>query len=117
VSRAHGKPGSTPKLKDVADYFLVEHVRGPAWDPRRARREQAGWDAHAAFMDKLAEEGVILLGGPVGDVDGQMAVLVCRTKSEVEIRNRLALDPWADNVLAIGSVQPWTIWLRANATL
>jgi uncharacterized protein YciI len=104
-------------LSGVADYFLVEHVRGPAWDPRRARREQAGWDEHAAFMDKLVDEGVILLGGPVGDIDGETAILVCRAKSEVELRDRLALDPWAESILGVGSVQPWTIWLRANASI
>ena len=101
----------------MADYFLVEHVRGPAWDPRRARREQAGWDEHAAFMDKLVDEGVILLGGPVGDINGEKSILVCRATSEVEIRDRLALDPWAQSILAVDSVQPWTIWLRANTSL
>ena len=50
----------------MADYFLVKHVPGPAWDPARPRREQDGWDEHAAFMDGLVAEGVIVLGGPVG---------------------------------------------------
>jgi len=98
----------------MADYYLVEHLRGPAWDPSRRRREQAAWDAHAAFMDGLAEEGVVVLGGPVGDVDGQKSLLVCRVKSEAEIRARLAEDPWAGSVLTIGSVQPWTVWLRGR---
>ena len=98
----------------MADYYLVEHLRGPAWDLSRRRREQAGWDAHAAFMEGLAEEGVVVLGGPVGDVDGQKTLLVCRVKSEAEIRARLAEDPWVGTVLTIGSVQPWTVWLRGR---
>jgi uncharacterized protein len=101
----------------VADYFLVEHLRGPAWDSERPRRQQAGWDEHAAFMDELVDAGVVLLGGPVGDVDGEKTMLVCRAGSEVEIRDRLALDPWAESILTIGSVQPWTIWLRAKTPL
>ena len=60
----------------MPDYFLVEHVRGPAWDPGRGRRDQAGWDEHASFMDQLADEGIVLLGGPVGDVNGEKSVLV-----------------------------------------
>ncbi len=98
----------------MADYYLVEHMRGPAWDPSQGRREQVAWDAHAAFMDGLAEEGVVVLAGPVGDVDGQKTLLVCRVKSEAEIRARLAQDPWAGSVLTIGSVQPWTVWLRGR---
>ena len=99
----------------MADYFLVEHVRGPAWDPGRGRRDQAGWDEHASFMDQLADEGIVLLGGPVGDVNGEKSVLVCKVKSESDIRARLARDPWAGTILTIGSVQPWSIWLRAKA--
>ncbi len=98
----------------MADYFLVEHLRGPAWDASRRRREQAGWDEHAAFMDGLAEDGVVVLGGPVGDIDGEKTLLVCRVESEAEIRRRLAADPWADTVLTVGSVQPWTVWLRGK---
>jgi hypothetical protein len=51
----------------VADYYLVERAKGPAWDHSRGRREQDGWDAHAAFMDALAEESFVVLGGPIGE--------------------------------------------------
>lgn len=98
----------------MPDYFLVEHLRGPAYDPSLRRREQASWDQHAAFMDSLVDQGVIVLGGPVGDVDGQKTLLVCRVRDEAEIRARLAADPWSNTVLRVGSVQPWTVWLRGN---
>jgi uncharacterized protein len=98
----------------VADYFLVEMARGPAWDPSRHRREQAGFDKHAAFMDALTEEGIVVLGGPVGDIDGEVALLVVHVDSEAEIRARLAVDPWANTVLTIASVKPWSVWLRAG---
>jgi hypothetical protein len=60
----------------MADYFLVERGKGPAWDQSLGRREQEGWEEHAAFMDDLAEEGVILLGGPIGEGDGDNTLLV-----------------------------------------
>jgi uncharacterized protein YciI len=96
----------------VADYFLLETERGPAWDDSRARREQGSWDAHAAFIDGLVGEGVVVLGGPVGDLAGDRALLVVQAASEDEARARLASDPWAGGVLSIASVRPWTIWLR-----
>ncbi len=98
----------------MADYYLVKLARGPAWDHARGRREQDGWDEHAAFMDALTEEGVIVLGGPVGDVDGEHTLHVVDMESEAAIRARLADDPWADDLLTIESVEPWWVWLRAT---
>jgi uncharacterized protein YciI len=94
-------------------YFLIREARGPAWDPARGRREQDGWDEHAAFVDALVEEGVLVLGGPLGEVDGEYAVVVARAESEDEVRRRLADDPWLGTVLRIESIEPWTLWIRA----
>jgi uncharacterized protein YciI len=98
----------------VADYYLVTQERGPAWDSSRARREQAGWDEHAAFMDALVEEGAIVLGGPIGEGDGDDVLLVFDMDSEAEIRARLGQDPWAGTVLTIKTVEPWSVWIRRS---
>jgi uncharacterized protein YciI len=103
----------------MADYYLVEQARGPAWDPSRRLREQAGWDEHAAFIDALAEQGVIVLGGPLGEVAGEVtgddvALLVVAAGSEAATRARLADDPWAGTVLTMASVRPWTVWVRGG---
>jgi uncharacterized protein YciI len=98
----------------VADYYLVELARGPAWDHSRPRRDQAGWDEHASFMDALTEEGVVILGGPVGEGDGEGVLLVAEVESEAAIRDHLAGDPWANGMLTIESVEPWSVWLRAT---
>jgi uncharacterized protein YciI len=98
----------------MADYYLVERARGPEWDYSKRRREQAGWDEHAAFMDALTEEGVILLGGPMGEGDGENTLIVVDVPNEAAIRARLADDPWASDMLTIVSVTPWSVWLRAK---
>jgi uncharacterized protein YciI len=103
-------------LAQVADYFLVERAKGAAWDHSRPRREQAGWDAHAAFMDGLAEQGVVVLGGPVGEGDGDNALLVVDADSEAEVRARLAGDPWGEDMLTFESIRPWSVWLRSGAS-
>ena len=64
-------------------------------------------------MDGLAEEGVVVLGGPVGDIDHDDVLLVVDVESEAEIRARLADDPWANDMLTIARVRPWSVWLRA----
>jgi uncharacterized protein YciI len=96
----------------VPDYYLVETQRGPGWVEHESRRRQPAWDKHAAFMDGLVEDGFVVLGGPIGELDGDQALLVVAAGSEEEARRKLAADPWTDAVLTIRSVRPWTIWLR-----
>ena len=92
-------------------YFLVTEVPGPKWDRSLPRREQPGWDEHAAFIDSLAEQGVVVLGGPLGDPDYGPALLVVAAGSDAETRQRLACDPWLDTTLTIQSIQRWSIWI------
>ena len=96
----------------MPDYFLVRETCGPAWDHTRGRREQDGWDEHAAFMDKLVEDGFVVLGGPIGDVNSGDPFLVVEAEDEAAVRARLAEDPWAETVLTIRSIEPWTVWLH-----
>ena len=99
----------------MSDYYLVTRAWGPAWDPTRTRRGQDGWDAHAAFMDALADEGFVVLGGPVGEIDTGRAVLLVRAESEEAVRDRLARDPWPEELLNIQSIERWSLWLRSAA--
>jgi hypothetical protein len=99
----------------MADYFLVTRACGPAWDPARPRRGQDGWDQHAAFMDALVDEGFVVLGGHVGDVDTGRALVLVQAESEAAVRERLAGDPWPEDLLTIESVERWSIWLGAGA--
>jgi uncharacterized protein YciI len=100
---------------EMAAYFLVTQVPGPAWDHARPRREQDRWDEHADFVDGLARQGHVVVGGPLGDPDYGPALLVFHAESEEEIRLRLADDPWMDTVLTVESIQPWSIWVGALA--
>jgi len=47
--------------------YAVIRERGQVWDTSREMREQERWDEHAAFMEALVDEGLIVLGGPLGD--------------------------------------------------
>ena len=99
----------------MADCFLVKRAHGPSWDRSRLRRDQEGWDEHAAFMDRLVAERFIVLGGPVGEGDGDYALLVVEAGSEAEVRARLADDPWGEDMLATESIERWTIFLRRSS--
>jgi hypothetical protein len=89
--------------------FVVLRERGPAWNWGREMREQDGWDNHAAFMEGLAEEGFVLLGGMLSD---DRALHVVEAESEGAVRARFRDDPWPVEMLNVASVTPWEILLR-----
>jgi uncharacterized protein YciI len=116
-----GRPGlrwhALPRariLSAMADYYLVEQAKGPAWDHSRARREQARWDQHAMFMDTLADEGFIFLCGPIGEGNGDDALLIIDADDEETVRALLAADPWSGEILTIESIRPRSVWLRGS---
>ncbi len=74
-------------------------------------RAQQHWDAHAAFMDALAEEGFIILGGPVGG--RPEFLMLVNAENEAIIETRFHEDPWVPmDLLRIDRIEPWEILLR-----
>ena len=90
--------------------FVVLRSRGPAWDDSKPLEGQAGWTAHAAFMDALFAEGFAALVGPLEGT--REALLILRAASAEEIVERLAEDPWTtDGHLVTKQISPWQIRL------
>jgi uncharacterized protein YciI len=93
----------------VPTFHVVQRRSGPKWDPSLPLEQQSEWAAHAAFMDRLVEEGFIELGGPLHDE--HRVVLVIEAESEAAVRSRLARDPWAESHLRTDTIERWTIRL------
>ncbi len=74
--------------------------------------EQKKWAEHAAFMNALANDGFVVLGGPLGD--GARILLIVDADSEGAVQTRLAADPWTPmGLLRIAKVERWEILLGA----
>jgi uncharacterized protein YciI len=74
-------------------------------------RRQKQWKEHADFMDKLADEGFVLLGGPLGDGENAF-LLIFNADSERTVVSRLDADPWTQmKMLKIVKIEPWEILL------
>jgi uncharacterized protein YciI len=99
----------------VATFHVVIHRSGPDYDLSLPLEQQSGWDEHAAFMDGLVADGFVVLGGPVGHGDGEATLIVVDADSEETVRARFAEDPWANHLLTVESVRPWSVWLRGPA--
>jgi uncharacterized protein YciI len=95
-------------------FLVVLRRSGPEWDPSRPLEEQAGWPAHAFFMDGLVEEGFIVLGGPLADE--VRTAHVVESESEEAVRATLARDPWSETHLRVDTIDPWTIRLDGRHT-
>jgi uncharacterized protein YciI len=78
-------------------YFTVVREAGPAWIDGKGAFDQPGVDDHTSFMNALADDGFILLAGPLAgsEQDRLRVLLVVDAAGETEIRERIARDPWA----------------------
>jgi|SRR5450755_353104 len=90
--------------------FLVElHRSGPQWDASLPLEQQSSWAAHATFMDRLVDEGFIVLGGPLAD---EFRIIhAIEADSAEAVAATLARDPWSETHLQIESITRWTIRL------
>jgi hypothetical protein len=74
--------------------FLVHVTQtGPEFKAGQPFEEQSDWEAHAAFMNGLVDQGFIVLGGPLA-ADRRVAHAV-EAESEEAVRATLARDPWS----------------------
>jgi uncharacterized protein YciI len=96
-------------------YIAVIRERGSAWNPSLKMREQKRWSDHAKFMDTLAEEGFVVLGGPLGE-DEKRFLLIFNADSESTVKTRLAADPWTRmRLLRETKIEPWEILLKGQS--
>lgn len=74
-------------------------------------RRQDRWDDHAAFMDGLADEGFLLLVGPLGDpAQPERVLAIVDAADPQEVHARLADDPWVSmGLLSTVSVDRWEL--------
>lgn len=90
--------------------FFILRTRGANWNRDCALEEQVGWAEHADFMNGLAREGFVVLGGPLEGTPN--VLLLAMAESEDSIRTRLAGDIWAQqDLLRVERVAPWNLKL------
>ena len=96
-------------------YFAVTREAGPTWKDGGIF-DQPAVNEHAAFMNALAEQGVVVCGGPLaGSEHARVRVLlIVNADSEDEIHRQLADDPWAEEQLITVKVEPWNLLVGAE---
>ena len=97
--------------------FAVTREAGPSWIDGKGAFEQPAVNDHAAFMSRLADDGLVLFAGPLAgtEQDRIRVLLIADAGSEADIHRRLADDPWeqAERVVTT-SVEPWNLLVGAE---
>jgi len=97
-------------LKIAAVYFVVIREQGRAWNASLGMRAQEQWPEHVEFINGIAEEGFLIVAGPVGDGNPYRAMLVVSADDERQAAARLEDDPWTiAGVLETKSVERWDV--------
>lgn len=62
------------------------------------------------FIDRLVDDGFILMGGPLVDEGGSLLIL--NAEDENEVREKLKNDPWTEHgILKLESIKRWEIFI------
>ena len=89
-----------------ANYFVGIYARGPNWLLGKTITEQP-LEAHFAYMEKLQDDHVLVLGGPFKDDEGALAVIEASSLAEAQLI--FAADPGVERGVFSVSVHPWFI--------
>ena len=93
--------------------FAAFFSPGPAWSSGKTSREQPYWIEHAAFMDQLFDEGIVILGGPYADYTGLLVIVEALDKEAVYAL--FEPDPFViHEIVHLSSVHEWLIFLDAR---
>src|SRR5919205_1872886 len=95
----------------MRDRVVVTFRAGPTWRSGSVR-EQPGWDAHAEFIDRLVDDGTMVMGGSFADNSGSMILL--EGVDAAEAAELVADDPFLHNgVFVLDSIREWTVFVDA----
>lgn len=97
-----------------AELFLFIYRPGPAWREGVPMRQQ-GLGPHAAYMQRLLDEGRLFAGGGFADDDGGMAIVRCASMEEAQ--TLIAADPAVTAGIFTGHIEHWRPRFRAGGPL
>jgi uncharacterized protein YciI len=106
----------TPEKKteiEMKKYVLVFLNTGPHRDQAEEEAE-AIQKGHLAFLSKLAEEGLLIMAGPLMDDNNVRGILVLATSDMNDVKVRLEEDP----AIKAGRLTPELhIWYTKSGTI
>ena len=104
-------------------HFAVIREQGSGWVVSRAMRDQQHWPEHVSYINGAADDGFLVLAGPIGengsDADPAAAVgeervyralLIVNAATAADVAKRLDEDPWTRaRVLETKTIYRWEV--------
>ena len=119
-------PTATPDIGpggfEMTTYYLALLYRGPKWTPEETAKTRAIQDAHMANIQRLAQEGKLLLAGPFTDGGDLRGIFVFKVASIEEAQELAAADPAVKAGRLRLDIHPWysakniTVSARSRST-
>ena len=76
-------------------------------------RQQEQYEEHMAFLDALADDGFVILGGTLGEREEQF-LFIFAAENAGAVEARLADDPWTRlGIVRTVSVERWNITVQS----
>jgi uncharacterized protein len=98
---ALSQPAAQPSNEPV---YVFHYRAGPAWQAGKPMEQQA-LRPHGAYIKQLLDQGRLVAGGRILDVDGGMAIV--RAASLAEAKAMFAADPAITSGVFVGEVVAW----------
>ena len=93
--------------------FVIIFTPGTNWIAGKTSREQPYWTEHAAFMDALFEDGIVIMGGPFADYSSILIIL--EASDETGVRDLFKRDPFVvHGIFHVSSINEWLVFLDAR---
>ncbi len=94
--------------------YLFQYAPGPAWRAGAPMQRQ-GLGPHAAYMQRLMNEGRLYAGGGYVGADGGMAIVMASSMEEA--RAILDADPAVTSGIFVAELRRWRPRFRTDAPL
>jgi len=104
-------PTATPDVGpggfEMTTYYVALLYRGPKWTPQETPETRAIQDGHMANIQRLAQEGKLLLAGPFTDNGDLRGIFVFKVGSMQEAQELAAADPAVKAGRLRLDIHPW----------
>ncbi len=97
----------------MAVYYIYLLKKGPSWTPDSTPEIKALQDAHLANLDRLGQEGKLVLNGPLLDsfqLSGEIrGIGVLKAGSQTEAREWISTDPMVKIGRLVFELHTWMV--------
>lgn len=111
------EPGGSDRLGTMEQVFLGVLRKGPTWSPEDTPEVSANQRLHLALLDRLRQEGILLLSGPIPQGKDFRGFVILDVDDEARVHSLFKDDAHMQSERLVLDVYPWLVAAAALAKL